>query len=73
MIQGIKDWLCKKYGHRFSEVDYTIFLVEYHAISFGGMLTLNCSRCGRNIFPEIVKDYEEKHGHKPPLPEGARY
>ena len=70
---NIRKWWCKKFGHSIHVMDAAILRVEIGAIFFPGKITVKCSTCKENVFPEIMKDFEKKYGHPFKLPEGATY
>ncbi len=70
--QKIREWLCKKFGHRVSDIDRTLFFMEVSAIAFNGKLEIKCERCGKDIVREVIEGYEKKYG-KLKLPKGVRY
>jgi len=72
MFAGLRSWLCRRIGHRFSPTDVVIMMLRLSNVGFDGKVTLKCAICGKNIFPEIMNRYE-KDGHKVKLPEGVTY
>jgi len=73
MFEKLNLWICKHFGHRVSDIDRFFLMAELNAIYFSGKIEVRCARCGKNIFPEIMTGYEDKHGDKFKLPEGATY
>ncbi|MCK9370239.1 hypothetical protein M0R04_10065 [Candidatus Dojkabacteria bacterium] len=47
-MKKIKKWICKKFGHKFNPVLFTMFEIEHFAINRENFKdsTITCDRCG---------------------------
>jgi len=49
MIQKIKEFLCRKFGHDFNSVDMCFFRIQMDSIRLGDKVkpSIKCQRCNR--------------------------